>query len=950
MIPRIGSRFTAALLLALPVVLLSIGCAPQKAGKFDYRQVELDNGLKVITLEDHSCPIVAVHLWYHVGSKDENPERQGFAHMFEHMMFRGTDKLGPTDHFDLIRQTGGNCNAYTTFDQTVYVQTLPANQLELALWLESERMSFLKVDQASFDTERKVVEEERRLGVNRPYGTVLEKVLAEVFQVHPYRWSTIGNIGHLRASSVSELREFWTRYYVPNNATLVIVGDVSHDQAQALAKKCFGWIPRYADPPRITTVEPPISGPKKLVLKEENTPAPVCGLLFRTVAVRDDDTTALQMLSMIVGGGESSRLYRDLVAEKQIAVMAGAAAFSIEQAGFFAVGAVMTPWGGKLDTAQQALEKHLDRIRNESVTEAELTKARNQMLSGLVTENLTVVSKASVLGAAAVLEGDVSRVNHRIDRIRAVTASDLQRVAREYLKPEQAYIVRIESNLLGSIFGKKKNAEEDAPITAAPETNPPAPGRAGLVRPADRVATAPIKPQLPVDPTPKFVSRTLPNGIKVMVVENHEIPYVSASLNLRYGAFAESKTGAASMACGLLTKGTATHSDAQLSEELDMYAISLSASADADDASVNLSCVSDQVERGLKLMGGVVRTPKFPEDEFDKLRKQVRTGLAISSVEPGYLADRELRRRLYGDAHPYSRTATGELADLDGLTVADARDWWTKCARPDAAVLIFSGDIKPDRAYALAEATFGDWKAEGSRPPVNVPPIPAAQATHIYLVDKAGSQSQIRVAAPGIVRTHPGYFTSRMVSDYFGGAFSSRLNETIRVKKGLTYGASGGFSAARFGGTFRISTFSKTDGVVDAVQTVLDEIQRLRTEAPSDKELAKAREYFLGSFAGQRETPQAVAGDLWLIESESLPADYLKRLLDGVSAATPEKCVQLAQAEIDPNKLVIVVVGPAAKLKEPLTKIAPVTVVSGEEKKADQSNATASNGAETAAR
>ncbi|MBL8879340.1 MAG: insulinase family protein, partial [Phycisphaerales bacterium] len=895
MLSRFGQRSFAVLLLALPVVWLSTGCAPQKAGQFAYRQVELDNGLKVITLEDHSCPVVAVHLWYHVGSKDENPERQGFAHMFEHMMFRGTDKLGPTDHFDLIRQTGGNCNAYTTFDQTVYVQTLPANQLELALWLESERMSFLKIDQTSFDTERKVVEEERRLGVNRPYGTVLEKVLAEVFQVHPYRWSTIGNIGHLRASSVAELRDFWTRYYVPNNATLVIVGDVKHNEAQALARKCFGWIPRYPDPQRITTVEPPISSPKKLVLKEENTPAPVCGIMFRTVPVSHDDTYALQMLAMIVGGGESSRVYRDLVAEKQTAVMAGAAAFSIEQAGFFAVGAVMTPWGGKLDAAQQSLEQHLERIRNECVTEAELTKARNQMLSGLVTENLTVVSKASVLGAAAVLEGDVSRVNRRIDRIRAVTPADLQRVAREYLKPERSYVVRIESNLLGSIFGKKKNTEEDAPITATAETNPPPPGRAGLTRPANRAAVAPLKPQLPVDPTPKFVSRTLPNGIKVMVVENHEIPYVSASLNLRYGAFAEAKTGAASMACGMLTKGTSTHTDAQLSEELEMYAISLGASADADDASVNLSCVSDQVDRGMKLMGGIVRTPTFPDDEFEKLRKQVRTGLAISSVEPGYVADRELRRRLYGDAHPYSRTGTGELADVDALSVADARDWWKKHARPDAAVLIFAGDIAPSRAYALAEATFGDWKAEGPLPPVNVAPIPAAQATHIYLVDKAGSQSQIRLAAPGMMRSHPGYFTSRMVSDYFGGAFSSRLNETIRVKKGLTYGASGGFSAARFGGSFRVSTFSKTEGVADAVQTSLDEIQRLRNEAPSDKELAKARDYFLGSFAGQRETPQAVAGDLWLIESENLPADYLKQLMDGVSAATPEKCVQLAR-------------------------------------------------------
>ncbi len=211
---------------------------------FDYREITLDNGLHVITLEDFSCPIVNVQVWYHVGSKDEHPERQGFAHMFEHMMFRGTERLGPTDHMDLVRQAGGECNAYTAFDQTVYHETLAAHQLELALWLEADRMAGLKIDQGSFDTERKVVEEERRMGLNRPFGTVMEKVMAEVFHEHPYRWTPIGKIPHLRSAAVQELRDFWNKYYVPNNATLVVAGAVKHAEAQQLAKRHFSWIPR----------------------------------------------------------------------------------------------------------------------------------------------------------------------------------------------------------------------------------------------------------------------------------------------------------------------------------------------------------------------------------------------------------------------------------------------------------------------------------------------------------------------------------------------------------------------------------------------------------------------------------------------------------------------------------------------------------------------------------
>src|SRR5713101_8275717 len=294
-------------LFCFSLLLIACGLMPWQSTRadtakmYDYRDITLDNGLRVLTLEDHSCPIVAVHLWYHVGSKDERPERQGFAHMFEHMMFQGTDRLNNTDHFNYIRRTGGDCNAYTSFDQTVYIQTLPANQLERALWLEAERMGFLRIDQTSFDTERKVVEEERRMGLNRPYGTLPEKALAEIFKVHPYGWTPIGKISHLRASPAQELRDFWMRYYVPNNATLVMVGDIHHDEAQKLAKKYFGWMPREADPPRVTVQEPMPKEAREITLSEDNAPAPIVAVGWRTVPARHDDAIHLELLGLILG-------------------------------------------------------------------------------------------------------------------------------------------------------------------------------------------------------------------------------------------------------------------------------------------------------------------------------------------------------------------------------------------------------------------------------------------------------------------------------------------------------------------------------------------------------------------------------------------------------------------------------------------------------------------------
>jgi zinc protease len=914
-----------ARLVALLAAALFCATSRGDGPLFDFQQVTLDNGLKVITLEDFSCPIVAVHLWYHVGSKDEDPQRQGFAHMFEHMMFRGTDRLGPTDHFDLIRRTGGECNAYTAWDQTVYVQTLPAEQLELALWLEAERMAFLKIDQTAFDTERKVVEEERRLNLNRPYGDVPEKVLAEAFKVHPYRWLPIGNIAHLRAATVQELRDFWTRFYVPSNATLVVVGAVKHDDAQRMARQAFGWIPSYPVPPRVSAVEPPLQEPKAITVKAESAPAPVVALAWRSVRQDHPDYPALQMAAAVLGGGQSSRLYRKIVAEDRSAVVALAGAFSLEQDGAVGAAAVLAPLGADATRVLATMQQEIERMRSELVSEDELQKARNQELSSIVGETLTVESKASALGRAAVLEGDTSRVNRRLDDVRAVTREDIQRVIRTYLAPERCMTVRVERNLLGMLLGRGKS-EESAPVTAQREETAPPPGRSGLSRPADYPTTAPAVTLREHKVSPAVETGTLANGLKVIVVENHEVPFVSMQLGLKAGAYQESKPGTASMALGMLTRGTKTRSEADIARELETYAINLGGSAGMDGSAVSASCLTEHAERAVQMLAEVVRNPTFPDDEYQKYQQQVRTGLAISSVEPATIAERELRRQMYGE-HPYSRSVSGEPADVDRLESDDLAPWWQRWARPDLATLIFAGDITPQRAMELAQRELGDWKADGPTPPLERRPLPPGGPRRIVLVNQPGVQCQIRVGGIGITREHPDWFTARVVSDYFGGAFSSRLNESIRVKKGLTYGARGGFSSQKLAGQFAISTFSKVESTGQAVQAILDELARLQAEPPTDVELASVRSYTIGNFPSDRETPQQMAQALWTIELNELPADYFEKMISGVARASREDCTRLVTQNLDPQKLAIVVVGPAEQLKAELEKIAPVTVV-----------------------
>jgi len=549
------------------------------------------------------------------------------------------------------------------------------------------------------------------------------------------------------------------------------------------------------------------------------------------------------------------------------------------------------------------------------------------MLAALASHSQTAASRARALGTAAVIEGNADRVNQQFERVRKVTVADLQRVAKKYLTPEGMVSGSIEQNLLGSVMSRKPSAEENSPITAKPETGPAPKVKAGLTRPADLPGKAPYAKEAATIGKPVFRQFTLPNGLRVIVVTKPGVPFVSADLSLLDGAFSEQKPGVASLAMQMLTKGSKQYSEKELAEELETYAIQISGSATGDAASVEASSLTEHLPRAMQLLSEVVRHPTFPADELAKLQKQTITSLAISEREPASKADRELRKRLFGD-HPYGRTTTGSSADVKAVTVDDVKSWWAKAANPDSAVLIFSGDINESEARELATSAFGDWTVSTKHVAAQLPKPPQAQATHIYLVDQPGAiQSQIRVGQRSFRRNAPEYPVASVVGDYFGGAFSSRLNEVIRVQKGLTYGANGGYSPARFDGRFVVSTFSKTDSTVAAVEAALAEIERLRTEPPSAQELAETKAHFLGSVALKRETPQQIADELWRSELYGLPVDHFERTLKRAATVTPQECVDLAKTSIDPSKLVIVVVGDASKIKEGLEKIAPVTVV-----------------------
>ncbi len=925
-----------ALILAVMLASASLFAQTEKAADnrpFDYKSVTLKNGLQVISLEDFSAPSVAVELWYHVGSKDEENMRHGFAHMFEHMMFQGTELLSNTDHFDVISSTGGNTNAYTAFDQTVYLANIPANQLEMVLWLEAERMGFLGINDESFATERKVVEEELRNGREAPYGEAPEKVLAEIFGEEPYGWTPGGSISHLRDATSYDLQKFWETYYVPNNAVLVVAGAVSHDEVQSLAKKYFEWIPAGPEPPRRDmTIHHP-DGPVHIEIEERQGPVPIVGVGVKIPGTAHEDMVPLQVLMSIVGGGPSSRAYKRLVREDEVAVEAGAAAFAFEGMGLAGAFAVVNPLGGDPEKAMETLEEVIERVKKEGVTDAEMEKARNQMLRAEVTQLLTVSSKASALGQAAVIYGDVEEVNRSEAKIRNVTKEDVLRVANEYFLPNRMYYLHIKPNLFGMALGKlfgKTAEEENSPIAESPEGAEFGQGKPGLSRPDWWGEKPPVAPLIDPEFDMTLRESVLGNGLKMVVVENREVPFVTMTLGMKAGAFTEPAKlpGTASMASQMVTRGTESYDFEQLSEILDSNAISLSGNVGGDGGTVNVSAVADKAALAMELMGEVVRNASFPEDEYEKLLEQARTGKQIEEKTPEYLAGRELAKRMY-KGHPYENPADATLASLDDLKLGELQNWWSTYVRPETTVLYVAGDIGADEAIEMAKGIFGDWSPEGDIPSLAVPPLPERQDRRIYLIDKPGAnQSQIRMGEIGPGRDDPQYYATRVLTDIFGGGgLDSRLNASLRVEKGLTYGAYGGFTPRRFGGRFFISTFSKTDSTVEAVHAILAEIDRMREEPPTEEEMRKSISSIVGSFALSRETPQDTVSDLWNLEQNDLDDDYYEKYIEGISSMTSEEVDAAANSLIDPDKLTIVIVGDAKKIRKGLEEIAPVELV-----------------------
>ncbi|WP_375390613.1 M16 family metallopeptidase [uncultured Sphingomonas sp.] len=920
-------RPLAALLLAtaaIPAHAQSRSASPAVA-PIAFTERTLPNGLRVFAIRDTKTTNVSVQVWYHVGSKDDPAGRSGFAHMFEHLMFKATRNLAPEQFDRLTEDVGGNNNASTADDYTEYHEVVPANHLQRLLFAEADRMAALVVDPASYASERDVVKEElRQRTLADPYGKLLAIYYPELsYTVHPYARPGIGNLADLTAASIDDVRAFHQIYYRPDNAVLVVAGNFDSAQLDRWVDQYFRPIARPSTAiPRVTAVEPARTAAVSRTVYEANVPLPAVLLSWHVPADRDPDYAALAVLDAILSTGESSRLYQSLVYRDGLAQAADTFLDTREGTGNLVAYAVIA--GGKsVADGEAALRREVARLRDAPTTAAELARAKNQIVTRAIRSRETAEGRATTLANSVVVDGDPRAADRQLAAIDRVTAADVQRVARRYLNDAQSAAIRYLP------LAAKPAGATDAPIAIAPTVQvTPVPRPAQLVvataaSPGDRVPL-PVPGPLIGATSPHPVEMRLANGLRVVTVERHDLPLVTAALVTGGGAATDpaGRAGASSLAADLLTKGTTTRSATQIAEEIESLGGSIGAGAARDGGTLSLTVKSDQLARGMAVLADVAEHPAFAPSEIARARAQAIDGVTVQLADPAGLASLVATRAVFGDA-PYGAPLTGTPGSLKAITPDDLRRAYAGGYRPDRAALLMIGDVRPAQAEALATRLFGGWSAPTDAATAPAAPVtPPAPRTIVVDMPAAG-QAGVVVARPGVARADPGYYPLLVANAVLGGGYSARLNQEVRVKRGLAYGASSGISARRLGGIVAARTQTKNESAADVVALVEGEMAKLGRTPASAAELETRKASLLGDYGRAVETTGGLASVLADYLLEDVPLAEIGQYAAKVAAVDPAAATRAAAAALDPAAASIVVVGDAKAFLEPLKRAHP---------------------------
>ena len=891
------------------------------APEIEFTEWTLDNGLRVIAIQDEGTATVTTSLWYEVGSKHDPEGRSGFAHLFEHILSRKTENMPYNMIYGLTADVGGTRNASTGSDRTNYYETVPAEYLETMLWTHRERMFKPVIDQQVFDSERGVVKEELRQRVLAPpYGRLQRFVIAEnAYDVLPQRRPGIGSIEDLDSATLDDARAFHQAFYGPDTATLIVAGNFEMANLRALVDEYFGDIPRRADPVdlTITAREPERTSPRSFVATAPNVPLPVAGSIWKAPGSGSADSAALDVLTTIMARGQSSRLYDALVRTGK-AVDSAMFYGESEEGGYVAAFAITNPTADA-DEVDGLLKDELERIRTQPVSAAELAEAKSELFSDSLQRRETARGRAFELGEALVSTGNPRAADDRLAAIAAVTAEDVQRAAARWLASD----ARVDMRYVAG--------EDDPQAYANPvpmptfRSLPQATGEPLSVLPEGQRQEPPAAGTRPAVVAPEIVERTLANGIEVVAAQTGDVPLVTVTVLVPGGAStdAREKAGVAQFAAQLADQGTADMSAQEIAARLESLGASFSANAGRDGTFFSLTAPAANIEAAGGLLANIVRSAQYPQAELDRERKRAIDGLLVEMKDPGALAGKVATLVMYGDA-PYGSQPGGTADSLAAITRDDLLDhrktWW----HPGETKIIVSGGIDPAQGTSLAQTLFGDWQVDGPAPTPVADPAGEAQPVRTVVIDmpEAG-QAAVLAAVRAIPRDDERYYALELSNAVLGGGSSGRLFEEIRTKRSLSYGAYSGFADRADESVLSASAQTKNETADEVAQIFLDEFARLGTE-PLDRQLLDKRRLYLGgNYARSLESSAGFNGIVAGLMQQGLEPAEAARYAERLAQVTPESASAAASEFVDPEKATLVIVGNAAEFLDDLRAIRP---------------------------
>ena len=865
-----------------------------------FQKTTLSNGLDVIVRRQGDLPIVAMNLWYHVGSKNEERRQRGFAHLFEHLMFEGSEHY-PGDFFKPLQRLGATINGSTSSDRTNYFADLPNAHLELALAMESDRMGhFLpSLSDEKIRVQKDVVKNEYRQNyANRPYGQAW-RILSEALYPpeHPYSWLTIGIMEDVEAATRGDVESFFSRYYVPSNASLSIVGDIDESHAIDLAQRYFGDIPGGSPALRPWVPEVHQSRESVDLVYHDRVELDRLYLIWPTVAHFDDDDAALSLLGDILSRGKSSRLYQRLVVEEGLAQDVSASQWARELDGTFGITVTLRP-GRSWEDARARIEAEIATLTSTEVTSAELARVQNGRLAGFIYSLDNVGGFGGVadrLNAYNVYLGDPSRITTDLKRYQEVTTSAVRQVAERYLLNQRRVGLTI----------KKRTSTSTTGV------------------PLDR-SVRPISAPHAVFRPPKPEILKLACGAPLWVIPSRDLPIVAMSCVVRAGAGSHGSDtgGLASLTADLLDEGTKTRTSQQIALLAENLGTHLSTTAGWDGCYVGMQCLTPHLDVSLDLALDILQAPSFPAVDFDRIKGQTLAGLKANRENADSLAYLAMISALYPPEHPYHVAAEGTESSVERLTREDLVQFHARQYGPHQAAFVVAGDVDPSEIARRLDARLADWPSSDAMAAV---PAPASRVdkARLILIDRPGAaQAVVRVGSVGTTRLDPDHADLMIFNQILGGQFTSRLNAKLREEKGFTYGVRSGFDFRRGAGPFAISASLQSDRLSEALNDLRNELNALFIDRPpTETELADARRALIEGQARHFETPSALVARYAGLFLYDLPADYHSSYAERLEAVGVDSMIAAARKHIAPSRMIAVVVADAGSVAPGLEKL-----------------------------